>query len=132
MLSIILLITGSFFSEASTSLGKTEVTHKQENIYTYGFLSLFLSTIAFLLIALFRGTFLFSVASLPTLALRVILEIAQAYVSIKAITTADRSTFCTTFAAARGVKRSKASASLTGHPLIRSTTGRVFRGDIRT
>src|SRR5207245_3435889 len=46
--------------------------------------------------------------------------------------TADRSTFCTTLAAARGVKRSKARASLTGHPLIRSTTGRVFRGDIRT
>lgn len=93
MFGIILLTAGSFFSEVGVSLGKEEVARRKENIYTYGFLSLSLSTLAFLLIALLRGEFLFSLDSLPTLSLRIGLEILQAYVSIRAITTADRSTF---------------------------------------
>lgn len=93
MLGIFLLASGSFFSEMGVSLGKEEVLRRKENIYTYGFLSLFLSTLVFVCIAFIRGKFLFSVESLPTLGLRMILEIFQAYISIKAITIADRSTF---------------------------------------
>ncbi len=93
MFGILLLSAGSFFSEIGVSLGKEEVARRKETIYTYGFLSLSLSTLVFLLIALFRGAFLFSLDSLPTLSLRIGLEILQAYVSIKAITVADRSTF---------------------------------------
>ena len=52
-----------------------------------------MSTIVFFLIALLRGQFLFSLDSLPTLVPRIILEILQAYVIVKAVTTADRSTF---------------------------------------
>lgn len=94
MLAILLIAAGAFFSEVATSLGKEEVARRKETIFTYGFLSLFLSTIVFLLIAVFvRGEFVFSLQSLPTLSLRAALEILQAYVSIKAVTTADRSTF---------------------------------------
>ena len=93
MFGILLLASGSFFSEIGVSLGKEEVARRKESIYTYGFLSLCLSTFAFLIIALLRGSFLFSLDSLPTLIPRIGLEILQAYVSIKAITTADRSTF---------------------------------------
>jgi len=93
MFGIFLLASGAFFSEVGVSLGKEEVARRKENIYTYGFLSLFLSTLAFFVIVLLRGKFLFSLESLPTLSLRIGLEILQAYVSIRAITTADRSTF---------------------------------------
>ena len=93
MFGIFLLASGAFFSEIAVSLGKEEVARRKENIYTYGFLSLFLSTLFFFVIALLRGKFLFSIESLPTLSLRIGLEILQAYISIKAITTADRSTF---------------------------------------
>lgn len=94
MLSILLIAAGAFFSEVATSFGKEEVARRKETIYTYGFLSLFLSTIVFLLIAVFvRGEFIFSLQSLPTLSFRAVLEILQAYVSIKAITVADRSTY---------------------------------------
>lgn len=93
MFGIFLLASGAFFSEIGVSLGKGEVAQRKENIYTYGFLSLFLSTLVFLLIALLRGKFLFSLDSLPTLSLRIGLEILQTYISIRAITTADRSTF---------------------------------------
>ncbi|MSU56448.1 MAG: hypothetical protein EXS51_04065 [Candidatus Taylorbacteria bacterium] len=93
MLSILLLTASTFFSEVGASLGKEEVSHRKETIYTYGFLSLVLSTLVFIGIAVLRGEFLFSSGSLPTLTLRIVLEIVQSYVSIKAITIADRSTF---------------------------------------
>lgn len=93
MLSILLLTAGALFGEVGVSLGKVEVSRRKETIYAYGFLSLFLSTLVFFGIALARGKFVFSVDSLPTLALRTLLEIVQAYVTIKAITIADRSTF---------------------------------------
>ncbi len=47
----------------------------------------------FLAIILFRGEFAFSMASLPTFGIRVILEVFQAHLTAKAIIVADRSTF---------------------------------------
>ncbi|TSC55411.1 MAG: Uncharacterized protein Greene041679_622 [Parcubacteria group bacterium Greene0416_79] len=94
MFGLLLITAGSLFQEVGASLGKREVARRHETIYTYGFLSLCLSTLAFAFFAIFvRGEFIFSLASLPTLALRAALEVLQAYVSIRAITTADRSTF---------------------------------------
>lgn len=84
LLSILLIAAGAFFIEAATSLGKEEIARRKETIFTYGFLSLCLSTALFFLFAVFvRGEFIFSLQSLPTLALRAVLEIVQAYVSIK-------------------------------------------------
>lgn len=93
MLSIFLIAAGSFFSEVATSLGKNEVARRNETIYSFGFLSISVSTLVFLLIALVRGTFVFSSASLPTLVLHAAFSIIQSYVSIKAVTIADRSTY---------------------------------------
>lgn len=94
MLGILLIAFGSLFGEVGTSLGKVEVARKKQDIYSFGFLSLCFSTIVFVLIAVFvRGEFIFSVASLPTLSLRAVLEILQMIFSIKAIIAADRSTY---------------------------------------
>ncbi|MDP6387872.1 MAG: hypothetical protein QGG63_01160 [Candidatus Pacebacteria bacterium] len=58
----------------------------QESIYTMGFLNMLFGSIFFLLIAVFyRGEFIFSPESIPTLFTRIGLEIAQITVSILAI-----------------------------------------------
>jgi hypothetical protein len=44
-------------------------------------------------VALFSGTLHFAIASLPTLALRIVLEVAQAHMLVEAVVRADRSTF---------------------------------------
>lgn len=94
MLGILLITVGTLFGEVGTSLGKVEVARKKQDIYSFGFLSLCLSTTVFVLIAVFvRGEFIFSFASLPTLSLRAVLEILQMVFSIKAIIAADRSTY---------------------------------------
>jgi len=94
MIGLFLVLTSTFFKEIGTSIGKTKVAEHKESIYTFGFLSMLGSMLFFLFIAFFiRGAFLFSLESLPTFTIRAILEIAQAHVSILAITVADRSTF---------------------------------------
>lgn len=94
MLGILFITLGTLFGEVGTSLGKEEVARKKQDIYSFGFLSLCLSTIAFILIAFFvRQEFIFSFASLPTLSLRAVLEILQMVFSIKAVIAADRSTY---------------------------------------
>ena len=65
----------------------------KEGIYTYGFLNIFWTLIAFFILVIFKGDFVFSWASLPTLSILIILEMVQAYSSLHAIVESDRSTF---------------------------------------
>lgn len=94
MLGIIFTFFAGIFREIGTSIGKAQVSQKKEGLYTMGFLSLFWVIILFVLFAvLVRGEFVFSFDSLPTLGIRLILEILQAHFSILAIIIASRSTY---------------------------------------
>ena len=94
MFGIIIALIATFFNEIATSIGKSRVLAKAESIYTMGFLNLFWATIFFLLYAyLVSGEFIFLLASLPTFGVRLVLEVVQAHVTVRAIAIADRSTF---------------------------------------
>lgn len=93
MIGLLLVLAATFFEETGASIGKLEMNQKRQSIYTYGFLTLLWGTVFLLLLAIIRDAFIFSAASLPTLSIRIVLEIAQAHVSMLAIASADRSTF---------------------------------------
>lgn len=92
MFGIILTSIGAFFDEISSSFGKWEVLHKEENIYTFGFLNMFWVLIIFIILAIVRDNFIFNPQSIPLFIILIILQIAQVYSSLHAIVEADRST----------------------------------------
>ncbi len=92
MIGLLLITASTFFQEIGASIGKKEVEDHKESIYTMGFLSLAVGTLFFLLIVFLKNEFIFSLASLPTLGVRIVLEIAQAHMTMLAIAYADRST----------------------------------------
>lgn len=92
MFGIILTAIGTLFEEVSSSFGKWEINHHRENMYTFGFLNVFWAFWIFVGIVLWKGTFDFDPASIPLLSLLIVLEMVQIYVSLHAITLADRST----------------------------------------
>ena len=93
MIGIILVLFAGFFEEISNSLGKKIITEKVKEFFIVGFLYLFWTTAIFFAIALFRGEFIFKLASLPFFIPRAILEIMLAHVGLVALREADRSTF---------------------------------------
>lgn len=93
MIGVLLSAIGAFFEEISTSIGKVSIAKKKEGLYTLGFLNNFWSLIGFLIIILVRRDFVFSLWSLPTFALRAMLEIVLVYSYWIAICHSDRSTF---------------------------------------
>src|SRR3989344_3511505 len=93
MIGIILVLFAGFFEETSNSLGKKIITEKVKEFFIVGFLYLFWTTAIFFAIALFRGEFIFKLASLPFFIPRAILEIMLAHVGLVALREADRSTF---------------------------------------
>ena len=92
MYGILLVGLAGFFLEVSTSIGKYEVKKRVESIYGMGILSTFWTLIIFGLAIVWKQEFQFSLASLPTFSLRMIIEILQVYLMLKAIVIADRST----------------------------------------
>lgn len=94
MIGIILIVINKLFSEISTTIGKYEVSHRKESLYAMGFLNSLWMVIFLILIGIFvKGEFLFSIESLPTLSIRIVLEIILVFISLNAIIQADRSTF---------------------------------------
>lgn len=94
MIGVLLVFVGSFFVEIFDSMGKAKVRNHEESRATMAFLSVFWATIFFFLIAIFKeGAFVFQWASWPTLLPRIILDVVQVYVTVLAITKADRTTF---------------------------------------
>ncbi|MBI2057847.1 MAG: hypothetical protein HYT63_02595 [Candidatus Yanofskybacteria bacterium] len=93
MLGVILTTISSFFSEAFSVIGKKAVEKKEESIFTMGFLLFFWGAILFLGIILWKTSFDFSMASLPTFIPRIFIEIVLISIVLKATVIADRSTF---------------------------------------
>jgi len=93
MIGILITLVGSAFNELSDTIGKRKMSDGMESYYTFGFLNLLFSTLFLVYIGAWRHDLLFSLSSLPTFIPRLFLEIAQAHVSILAVTKADRSDF---------------------------------------
>ena len=84
----------SVFEEAGTSIGKWELHKRLETPFSYGVLTTFATLLVLAGSAVIRwDAQAFQWASVPTLALRVVLDILLAVVVIHAIKRADRSTF---------------------------------------
>ena len=93
MLTVLFASLGSFAEEISFSIIKFKTVRGEVSIYTAGFINMLFGVLVFGALAIIRGSFLFSFASLPTFSLRVVLEIAQVYVAMLATMKADRSTY---------------------------------------
>lgn len=94
MIGILMTLVAGFFSEIGISIGKRGVKDREEGIYTMGFLNTFWVVMILILTAfMVKGSLVFSLASLPTFTLKMVLELVQVYVSLRAITSASRSTF---------------------------------------
>ena len=93
MVGIALAALSNLFIEISDSIGKYEVKRGAVSVYTFGFLTVFFGTIILLAQGYVRDDLTFSLASLPTFAPRLILEILQAHVMVRAVSMADRGDF---------------------------------------
>lgn len=89
----LMMAASTFLDETSSSLGKWSVNHKKESVYTFGFLNLFWGLIFFIVIAIYKQEFVFSMNSIGLFAIYIVLEIAQTYSSLEATVKAERSTF---------------------------------------
>ena len=93
MIGIWLAGLSSACSELSDSIGKRQVGIGTASFYTFGFLNLLIGTMILLGLGIWRHDFYLSLASLPTLIPRIILEILQAHMTVLAVVKADRSDF---------------------------------------
>ncbi len=90
---LLLILISSLALEVSSSIGKAQVKKRHETLAVMGFLGVFWSCIWFGIIGLAGAEFSFSVASVPTFGLRLGLEILLMHITLKALVTADRSTY---------------------------------------
>lgn len=93
MLTVIFASLGSFIDEISSSIIKYETDHKKESVYTAGFINTLFAALILIAVALARGSFVFSLLSLPTFIARAVLEIFQSHMTMMAVMKADRSSF---------------------------------------
>jgi hypothetical protein len=94
MIALLLIALATLGQEASDTLGKKAMGSGWQTIYTAGFLGLFWGLI-FLAVSAAAGfsPLHIAAASLPTLSVRVMLEITLAIITMTALSKADRSTF---------------------------------------
>lgn len=90
-LAIALVFVGSFLHEIGNTVGKVEVERHVEGPFTMAFLNLFSSVFVLAAIALYRDSFVFQAASLPSFLLRAALEIGAVHLNAIAIVKSDRS-----------------------------------------
>ena len=93
MIGIFLIIVATLFEEVSTSSAKESIARHMESIASRAFL-VGLWSLLFLGISLLGGVaWTFNLASLPFFTARILLELIQTRITLRAITLADRSTF---------------------------------------
>jgi len=103
MFGLALAALSTLAEEAADSVGKWRVSQHKLNVYALGFLLNLGALLAIGAIGVliprdffargFPGGFVLTLASLPTLSVRVVLEMLQAYAMVRAMVAADRSTF---------------------------------------
>lgn len=94
MLGVALASLGTLFEEVSGAISKWELVRHRESLFTCAFLNLLFAGLAFAAIALVQpASFRFALASVPTFAIRFVLEVFQVHMTIRALETGDRSTF---------------------------------------
>lgn len=93
MFGVLLVVMGTFFDEISSSIGKEKVKSHEETVFTMSFLNSIWSVMGYILYSIFSRDFYFSLASLPTFSIRLVLEITLTYIATSAICSSDRSTF---------------------------------------
>jgi drug/metabolite transporter (DMT)-like permease len=94
LFAIILILGGSILSEVSSSLGKYTVNHKVVGLFSLGFFNCVIGFGLFAgMIAFQPDAWKFSMASLPILAVRVVLDCLQLFWTLKATAAATRGTF---------------------------------------
>jgi hypothetical protein len=92
MLAVLLLFSSTFALEASMSIGKRSVDKRRETVFEMCFLGFFWGLLLLLSTLAFGATFRVTLASLPTLTLRIILEAALTYTLAESTVRADRTT----------------------------------------
>lgn len=92
MFPALLILTSTLSTELSSSMGKQLVKQRRENIYDLAFLGIFWGTVIMVLTLAFGAEFRVTLASLPTLIARIILEFALLITIAEATIKADRST----------------------------------------
>jgi hypothetical protein len=92
MFVLLLLLSATFAEEVSESLGKNSIRKRRETIYNAAFLSVFWSILFLLATLAFGAEFRLELASLPTLMVRMGLEIVMAYLGAELLLKAERST----------------------------------------
>jgi hypothetical protein len=92
MLTALLLFTSTFALEASMSVGKRYVEQRRETVLEMCFLGLFWGLLLLLSTLAFGATFRVTLASVPTLALRLVLEASLQLTLAEATVKADRTT----------------------------------------
>lgn len=93
LIGVGLVVLATLFMEVSSDVGKAEARHHLEGPFTIAFLNVAAAVVLFALSAAARGTWVFQWASLPTFSLRLVLEMAIAYVDGVAVMRASRSTY---------------------------------------
>lgn len=92
-LGLLLILGGSFFDELSNSTGKSQAMMGRESLFTFGFIrSIWALFILAGMTILGISAFTFDPQSIPTVLIRLCLEIILTGVVVKAIVTADRTT----------------------------------------
>jgi hypothetical protein len=94
MFALIVVLLAAAFQEVGSSIGKSEAEKHRVGIWSLGFLNMLFGAIFMFVSGFFDADgFRFSLASLPTFAIRGALEILQSYSSTRALMEAERSTF---------------------------------------
>lgn len=93
MFGVIIIFFSTLFDELSNSITKAKLNKKQISLYSIGVINGLAASLFFVMINIVKWEFNFSLASLPTLAVRACLETILAYITLKATDLTDRSTF---------------------------------------
>ncbi|MFH1583197.1 MAG: hypothetical protein ABIB72_02675 [Candidatus Falkowbacteria bacterium] len=93
MFGVVITFFSTFFDEIGLSITKAKLNQKQISIYSIGVINYLAVALFFIVVNIVEWEFHFSLASLPTLSARLLIEMILTYIALKAIAIADRSTF---------------------------------------